>query len=201
MRLHIIIKNSETYLLPVVRDMFKQAFIVEEVGDLEGLHWHCLVETELSEKTVRRQIDKHRPNKCKGISFRKWDENVIYLCKGASPGEQPIIIKQTLPDVDDDLIKRLHDEWWVKCFNNPNKNPDIKHPKVLDILVEQCRDHDLTEEEVIQLYIDIVVQGGGLKSFANRNVGQSYIRTALCFTSKGPFFRAKMKKFYRYQLW
>ena len=81
------------------------------------------------------------------------------------------------------------------------QDPDIKETKVLDELVDKCRDVAVTEDQVIEFYYNLVKTKGGKKSFANKQVGQAYIRTALSFSKNEHIYGPKIRAYYKSGLW
>lgn len=192
---HIIVKKQEFEVAPKLLEVFGQfkCFLVHEVGN-DGDHWHFWTDCTWKDDKVRRQVDKVRASKQKGVSIRPWDDNMIYFCKGPEPNKMPDILFNNVITQED--VEYLHTQWWTTHFDNNDLNPDIKPPKILDMLVDQCRDKDLTAEQVVDHLIDILMQCGGKKMASIKSTGQAYVRTALLFTSNSDFYKRKLKSYY-----
>lgn len=198
---HIIVKSVECEVVPRLVDAFCGApcLLVEENphDTNEGVHWHFWVDVDWNDQKVRRALDKIRVTKQKGVSVRPWDYNLIYFCKGLMIGSMPKVIHNSVPDLDDERIKKLNEEWWVNYHDNPKLDPLFKPKKVLDELVEQCRDQDYDPDDVVEILINILTMRNGTKMCPNRTLGQSYVRTALLFTKNGDKYRENLHRFYR----
>ena len=87
---HIILKKAEVIYLPAFIERYKEnrMFIVEEFGTDsndkdQGLHYHILIEIDKTEARLRADVNKNvRKAKTHGTSYRPWDGNPMYLCKG-----------------------------------------------------------------------------------------------------------------------
>lgn len=203
---HIILKKAEVIYLPAFIERYKEnrMFIVEEFGTDsndkdQGLHYHILIEIDKTEARLRADVNKNvRKAKTHGVISsvgRKPD----VLMQGLSWMHLPKIMHNSW-DLSEDKIKELHDQYWeyrAKMF----QDPDIKETKVLDELVDKCRDVAVTEDQVIEFYYNLVKTKGGKKSFANKQVGQAYIRTALSFSKNEHIYGPKIRAYYKSGLW
>lgn len=203
---HIIVKAVEAQVALKLPELFKgyPVFMVEEKpDDVNCVHWHCWVGCDWKQDKLRRAIDKVRDAKNHGVSVRSWDDNLIYFCKGGDPHfsipedveNLPCVVKyNTVEKMTNRRIWELHVEYWSK-WQDPKVNMDIKEPKLLDELVDMCRDKDMTVTDVAQTLIDIVYSKNGKKMFCNKSVAQCYIRTALMYTKDGHKYRKKLLPF------
>jgi len=79
---HIVVKNNEANVVPKFIKQFKEPkFIVKEWAESGGDHWHIWIDYPHPEAKLRRQLDKCREAKNKGVSVRNWDYNLGYFCK------------------------------------------------------------------------------------------------------------------------
>lgn len=182
---HIIIKKSEAYLMPLVRDFFTHQFMVQEEADsfCNGTHWHTYVHTEWDETKIRRTLDKLRTEKKKGVSIRPNDGNHFYLCKGNGPFKLPNVIKNTLDFMTPEYIRDANMKYWQlkseKIHNlEGDKQLEMKEVSILDklIFIVESDDTIVTQEDITREYIKLVK--ANKKLLANYSLGRQYIRTA-----------------------
>lgn len=198
---HIVIKKQEAEValkLPVVFAEFKR-FLVHEVGD-DGDHWHFWTDCDWKEAKVRRSLDKVRTGKLKGVSVRKWNDDLTYLCKGTgiTEDDKPDVLYNNV--LTEEEIEEARFRWWSSRSQVEGEDPDMKPVKILDLLVNACRDEDYVVKDVVDKLVDIVCACKGRKMLGNRSLCQSYVRTALMFTKNGEFYKQQCKDWIKFNL-
>lgn len=194
---HIIIKNTEFEVVNKFPSAWRMFIVREEASNSE--HWHCWLDTDMKQDKVRRELDKIREKKVKGVSVRPWDNNLVYFCKGLGPTMLPVVIRNDNVVEQEEIIK-LNEQWWSVYYDKPELNPDIKPTPILEELIEMCRDKEMTPDDVIKSLIDIYIQRNGKKMLAIKSTGQAYVRTALCFTKDGKKYQKMMHQYYKNNL-
>lgn len=196
---HLIIKQTEASILNPVLELLKgtnaKIFCVYEEGDsaIINPHWHIWTNVDWAEEKVRREVGKLRPTKAKGFSYRAWDDNLGYFCKGMYPQLPNVVYDNVIQD--DHAIEALQLAWMQNDFNT-EQDPDYKQAKILDELVEAVRDQEFTPEQVIDTMINLFYQRGGKKMISIKSVGQAYVRTALLFTKNSEKYKKQLHHYY-----
>lgn len=195
---HIVVKHVELEVVSKILELEFPIFAVTEMTGTDKEHCHIHIIVPWKEDKLRRQIDKLRADKKKGVSIRAWDQNYVYFCKGEGPGHMPVVIKNTAGLSDADIAK-LNEEWWMKRAAT-EKDPDYKPPSILDELVHACRDQDFGISDVIDQLIEILYSKNGKKMCAIKSTAQAYIRTALLYTKNGDQYKSALHDYYRRDL-
>lgn len=191
---HVVVKEQEKDVAQQLVKVFEKfkCLLVHEIGGSDNHHWHFWTDCSWVEAKVRREIDKVRNVKSKGVSIRTWDSNLSYFCKGESISIYPDIVSNTTGITEED-VRKLQQEYWTRSVGTKD-DPDFKPIPILDELVEMLRGKDIDLDGAIDAYLQIIIQRNGKKMLANKPLAQSYIRTALLFTANPDKYLDNTKK-------
>lgn len=159
----------------------KGYFVVHETVHGENDHIHAVIETDKNLNALRVSFKRAFPNKIGNgqYSLKECDADVenymLYMCKGDSVDDMPVVWLRNGLLYTDDKIKEWHNRYWV---NNEqltrNKRKRAESGNMVERLERLAKEKGLRsdqKDEIAKLYIKEYVQmRKGINVFAARAV-------------------------------
>lgn len=84
-------------------------------GETVKPHWHLYLKTRIKDKEIRKQVNERGVKKNEMWSLKAWEEDFgddafLYMCKGASENESPVIVHNNVKT--DEEVALLHSTFW-----------------------------------------------------------------------------------------
>jgi len=137
-------------------------FVVHETADGENPHVHVFFSSDKKLNALRISFKRKFPDLVGNgaYSLKECDDNFedyyLYMCKGDSQENLPVVLMKQGVDFSDDKIKEYHDRYWVN--NNQIKISKRKRVAFAGTVVEQleqiCKEKGVrSKEDIAREYI------------------------------------------------